>query len=82
MLTTSHQEIHFEKKLLMNSQEKLKEIGKANKQGGEANTLPLPFAFYQRPFSPPPMRSLNSVSNMGRLADASTYCACSEYFSE
>lgn len=34
MLTTSHQKLHFEKKFLMNSQEKLKETGKANKQRG------------------------------------------------
>lgn len=39
MLTTSHQKIHLEKKLLMDSQEKIKEIGKANKQRGGSQHL-------------------------------------------
>lgn len=71
---------HFEKDFPKNSQKRLKE----NSNKKNSNTLPFPFAFYQRPFLPAPTNDANSVSvsNTDWPADASTYCALSEELSK
>lgn len=51
-------------------------------KGKKPKHLAFSICFLSEALSPPPMHSLNSVSNMSWLADARAYCACSEYFSK